>query len=115
LRLVPQVFNTCLQLFFTVFPQDIAMPMLLLNTLVFGGCLALVFVNGPEHPDLFFFCTVGSALVLGKSRPPCSLCSADGLHPTQGTGGGAQVSAAPEFPARSLASRAGCRRPTFRA
>lgn len=60
-----QVFNTCLQLFFTVFPQDIAMPMLLLNTLVFGGCLALVFVNGPEHPDLFFFCTVGSALVLG--------------------------------------------------
>eukprot|EP01048_Picozoa_sp_COSAG05_P026400 COSAG05_NODE_7182_length_845_cov_2.364611_1_plen_263_part_01 len=60
-----QVFNTLLQLFFTVAPRDVALPMFGLNTAVFAACLALVFVNGPEHPDLFFFSTVGSALLLG--------------------------------------------------
>merc|ERR1719272_226656 len=60
-----QVINTLVQLYFTAAPRDVALPMIILNTAIFGVCLGLVFVNGPAHPDLFFYSTVGSAMLLG--------------------------------------------------
>jgi len=58
-----QVCNVGVQLLLTAYPTDVVFPMLCVNTLVFGACLALVYVQ--ISLDLFFGLTIACAMLAG--------------------------------------------------
>ena len=62
-----QVCNVGVQLLLTAYPTDVVFPMLCVNTLVFGACLALVYVQ--ISLDLFFGLTMGRDEGIGRLSP----------------------------------------------